>query len=615
MAIRDETISTSILLAICAVGARFTSPPEPEEVARAWADDAGQRVMSASECSRETVAVALLLNIYSQQAMRFAQAHNWGAVAMNQAVTLGLHREVTPVRGIPTFDEAEGDRRLFFACYTINRFASNGQPAAVSCPTPCIKQRLPCDGFNYRLDVSVETPYALLEDDESHVPAWMYKNVGAMGFWVRLVGARFMVKQSFQAMMNAGQATTHEQDNEQPGTIEAPPTPGTSSSTLNPLLPWHPGSLFSASVAKLATIRESLPPRQRLHSGLLHRKRNTTGLGQIVMFYLWWNECHLELCSIVLPGYPQSLDPAMLATAPAGWVDHTREHCLRYARAIIDIVVLVEQETSRDHPLVIYDHTVAHAVYLGLRVQLEIGGVDILDTRTKERFEMALHLVERTAKYFHSIALLVKEMRRMLDVYYNGPPPPNEATADDSAASTQLRRPETPPLPWFRRLKDIEAERQAQRHNYQNPDRIETVLLELLPDYSSYGMLGAWSGTPAYEGDGFYSHVGHLDLQDAWGQPMNEVNAVNAVDAAAVASAANSMHTMGAMPGAAAATFHQPHPHPSAFAEPGGPRASSGATGMPMMDYHLDDDLLPNVVSLPPTAVGGPFFLPSGGYQ
>ncbi|CAK7219969.1 hypothetical protein SEUCBS140593_004075 [Sporothrix eucalyptigena] len=590
MAIRDETISPAILLAICAVGARFTSPPEPEDVARAWADDAGHRVMSVGECSRETVAVSLLLNIYSQQAMRFSQAHSWGAVAMNQAITLGLHREVPPssIKGTPpTFDEAEGDRRLFLACYTINRFASNGQPAAVSCPTSLIKLRLPCDGFNYRLDVSVETPYAILEDDETHVPAWMYKNVGAMGMWVRLVGARFMVKKSFQAMVTAQEEAAQTAQERLHEEQQGAPTPTSSSSSS---MPWHPGSLFAASITKLASIRESLPPRQRLHSGLLHRKRNTTGLSQIVMFYLWWNECHLELCSVVLPGYPQSLDPDTLATAPAGWVDHTRQNCLRYAQAITDIVVLVEQET-KDHPLIVYDHTVAHAVYLAIRVQLEILGPPSDNTSdqnqqlpSRKRFEMALQLVERTAVYFHSISLLVKEMRRMLAEYFDGPPT-NEPGDDNNNESPSLpRRPETPPLPWFRRLKDIEAERAAQRlaqrNNHQNPDRLETVLLELLPDYSSYGLLGGWSNTQAYDGDEFYSQVG---LQGAWGQPT-------------------AIQTdIGAMP----ANFHHPtQAHP--FADPTGPAS--------LVDYSLDDDLLPNVVALPP-AVSGPFFLPSGGYQ
>lgn len=558
MAIRDGTISRGILLALCAVGARFTSPPEPEEVARAWAADAGQRVMAASECSRETIAVSLLLSIYAQQASRFAQAHNWGAVAMNQAITLGLHREAPPQSEAVPFDEAEGDRRLFFACYVINRFISNGQPVTVTCPAACIKLPLPCDGFNYRLDVSVETPYAVLESDEGHVPPSVYKNVGAMGFWVRLVGARFIMKQCFQAAV----ACTMDPDPSGPGLPSSP----ASATSVAP--PWDPSSFFAASIAKLAAVRESLPACQRLHSGLLHRARNTTGLGQIVLFYLWWNECHLELCSMVLPGYPQSLDPAILATAPAGWVEHTRQNCLQYAQAITDIVLLVEEETSKNGgpPLVVHDHTVAHAVYLSLRVQLEADDENANKdpTQKRERLETMLHLVDRTAVFFDSIRLLVKEMRRMLAVHFNGPQEESPDRVNDS--SPVPPRPEIPPLPWFRRLKDIEATRQREARmkttHQSNPpaDRLEVILHELLPDYSSYGV-APWSAhAVAYEGDGFYAQ-----FPLPWGDP-------------------------GMLP---AETFH-------AFGEPGGMHHS-------LVDYNLDDDLLPNVLSLQPNvgAVGG----------
>ncbi|KAL1887486.1 hypothetical protein Sste5346_010185 [Sporothrix stenoceras] len=554
MAIRDGTISRGILMALCAVGARFTTPPEPEEIARAWAADAGHRVMAASECSRETIAVSLLLSIYSQQACHFAQAHNWGAVAMNQAITLGLHREAPPQSGAVPFDEAEGDRRLFFACYVINRFISNGQPVTVTCPTSAIKLRLPCDGFNYRLDVSVETPYAILESDEGHVPAWVYKNVGAMGNWVRLVGARFIMKQCFQAAVGASVDTTG-------GNSPSSPTVGSPGAAP----PWDPTSFFAASIAKLAAVRESLPSRQRLHSGLLHRSRNTTGLGQIVLFYLWWNECHLELCSMALPGYPQSLDPAVLTNAPTGWVEHTRLNCLRYAQAITDIVLLVEEETSKggSQPLVIHDHTVAHAIYLSIRVQLEVDeeGTEVDRQKLRERLEATLYMVDRTAVFFHSIRLLAKEMRRMLAVHFDGPQEPSPDSVDDN--SPVPPRPETPPLPWFRRLKDIEARREKEaRIRTVNPpaDRLEVVLHELLPDYSSYGV-APWSAhAAAYEGDGFYAQI-----PGRWDDP--------------------SMLPAG--------TFHT-------FGETGNVQHS-------MVDYNLDDDLLPNVLSLPPTvgAVGG----------
>jgi hypothetical protein len=128
------------------------------------------------------------------------------------------------------------------------------------------------------------------------------------------------------------------------------------------------------------------------------------------MFYLWWNECHVELCSIVLPGYPQSLDEETLSAAPEGWVEQTRQSCLRHVQAITDILYLVDKEMAQQ-PLTIYDHTIAHAVYLSMRVQLELAVPDPEDevtrSRLKERFEMMLRFVERTSLYFRSVYLVV----------------------------------------------------------------------------------------------------------------------------------------------------------------------------------------------------------------
>lgn len=48
------------------------------------------------------------------------------------------------------------------------------------------------------MDISIETPYAVLEDDGLDIPQWMMcRNDGSMGFWVGLVGVRVMTKRHF----------------------------------------------------------------------------------------------------------------------------------------------------------------------------------------------------------------------------------------------------------------------------------------------------------------------------------------------------------------------------------------------------------------------------------
>lgn len=401
-AIRDGSISIPVVLGICAVGARFTSPREPDGLAKAWAAEAGTRITGSSEPSKDTIAASLLLTIYMQQAGRFAQSHMWSSIAINQAVTLGLHRERPSTTRC--FTESERDRRLFYACYAMSRFISNGSPESIICPSSRIKLRLPCDGLNWRMDVCVETPYPELEVDDSHVPGWMYKNVGAMGFWLRLVGTRAMIKQYFHTIVESRETIAQAREHGQ----------GSNSASF-PVPPWSPNSPFSVCMTKLASLRENLPPRLQLSCDLLTKRQDSPTLGQIVMFYLWWNECHVELCSIALPGYSQSLNEDFLSCAPEGWVEETRRQCLKHAQAMSDVLIMVDQELTRQ-PLTIFDHTLAHAVYLSIRVQLEqleLGlRASTIRAQLKQRFETMIGFLERISGIFHSVHLVVSLKKR-----------------------------------------------------------------------------------------------------------------------------------------------------------------------------------------------------------
>ncbi|OJZ87024.1 hypothetical protein ASPFODRAFT_46557 [Aspergillus luchuensis CBS 106.47] len=466
MAIRDGTLGTPVVLALCAVGARFTSPPQPDDVVISWTTEAANWVTTATEVSRDHVVVALLLAIYMQQAGRFAQSHLWSSIANSHAVSLGLHREPAP--GTSSFVESERDRRLFFACYAIGRFISNGAPESIQCPASRIKLRLPCDGFNYRLDVSIETPYATLEADEAETsgPNGMQRNVGAMGFWVQLVSVRMKIKRYFHSLTeDKEERHTHHQ----------------SSAIGTELAPWGASSPFVMCLTQLASLSESLPPRLQLSRELVLRRHDAPVLGQIVMFYLWWNECHLELYSIALHGYPQSLDPTVMSTAPAGWIDQARHNCLRHAQVITDILDLVDREMPRQ-PLTISDHTIAHVVYLSVRVQLELLVPTLKDAgvrlELKKKFDMMLGFVERTSKYFHQVFLVLQEMRRMLACHELAP-----GTSESEDAISQ-----TASLPWFCRQKALDSRRAAEQAGI-TAAHLQVNLAEILPDCIPFGTM------------------------------------------------------------------------------------------------------------------------------
>ncbi|KAL7424301.1 hypothetical protein Q5752_001891 [Cryptotrichosporon argae] len=386
----EGSLSPTILLALWAVGARFAVPAEPEARARAWAAEAARRVVSAASNSRENVVAALLLAGHAQHAGAFAQASLWCGVANRQALGLGLHRETHRDDRDQAWVEAEGDRRLYHACYCLERQMSNGAPESITCPAERVDIRLPCDGASYRLGIAIETPTAVLEADESHLPPWLFNNVGPMGLYVRIVGARF-----------AGKAYVHALSERQQSPAGVPPG----------LLPWAAGAPFAACLAKLATIKNSIPPRLRLTHDHIARKHDFPGLGPLVMLYVLWNTCHLELCRIALPGYPGSLAPAELAAAPDGWLAHTRDTCLRHAKAITAILDTVTRHKPRA-PLTIHDHAFPRHAHAAIRLQLEIALAqgDLVRpheaARLKQDFAIMLAFMERTAEFYDSARLL-----------------------------------------------------------------------------------------------------------------------------------------------------------------------------------------------------------------
>ncbi|KAJ5106351.1 hypothetical protein N7456_003026 [Penicillium angulare] len=533
LAIRDGTMPKIILLALCAVAARFSSPREPDEHAIAWATEAGNRITGSTEPSRDNIASSLLLTIYMQQAGRFAQSHIWSSIAINQAVTLGLHRE----KGHPNrpFLEIERDRRLFYASYAMSRFISNGSPESIPCPSSRIKLRLPCDGLNWRMDVCVETPYPELEMDDLHIPSWMYKNVGAMGFWIRLVGARAMIKQYFHAIMESREILAQAREEGQ--------EPTSAAGLTFPAPPWSPNSPFCACMVKLASLREQLPSRLQMSREMITRKHDSPTFAQIVMFYLWWNECHVELCSIALPGYPQSLTEDFLSCAPEGWVEQTRQKCLRHAQAMTDILVMVDRETMH-RSLTIYDHTIAHAVYLSIRVQLEHDSKtkeNTTRTAMKERFQIMLGFLERISVFFHSVHIVLKEIRRIV----------SNDDLDSRPYEVNQPHPETSPLPWLRRQKNLDSRRVVEKAA-MDAANLEAVLIEFLPNCAYFG---ATSWIRGSESQLESSGLEWSNVNDIWTGEPNEVSIQSDLSPAEV-NALGMLGSWGAMSSTNEVGFH-----------------------------------------------------------
>ena len=389
-ALSQGALPLSLVLAVQAVSARLSDPPEPAEKADVWAKRASDLVLSSNTVTRTNVQTALLLGLFYQQTGRFTTSQMWCFQANRQALSLKLHRP--NLSATRTALEMEEDRRLLFACYSRERQISDGSPESICCPVERIRTRFPCDDTSFYSGLAVlDTPEAVLEAAEADLPVWMYRNVGLMGFHGKLVGIRYLIKRYLHALAEDGPALSlHDQD------------------AITRAAPWLPGSPFHVNLARLAFLKSCLPARLILSRRALTDPRVApASLGPLIMFYMWWNECHLELCRLALPGYAQSLDPSILSLAPSSWVSQTRETCRTHASAMT-----ATMELATTGHLTIYDPTLPRLIYSSIRLQLECAQSSVpsdLDTALAlgNKFERILGHVQNMGALLRPAYLLV----------------------------------------------------------------------------------------------------------------------------------------------------------------------------------------------------------------
>ncbi|CAK7221104.1 hypothetical protein SBRCBS47491_004414 [Sporothrix bragantina] len=572
-AVRDGTLPQQVLLALWAVSARFVSSSSSSSAstcplpAAAWADEAGARLLRSHTAACDNIVTALLLLTHAQYAGHFDQHHLWCAVANRQALRLGLHRStaITTATTAATkpgepkestedgLVSAERDR-LYFACYASERQMANGTPESVYCPAERIRVRLPVDELNYRMlspgmSVSLLTPLtpwaseACLEGGVSTLPPWAYNDVGLMGFYVRLVGARFMVKTCVQAMVEGQREHSFTQE------------------SIESWAPWS-SPAFAMCLDKLADIMEALPTRLRLTRAAVRSRHDSPSLGPLVILYLLWNMCHLELYRTVLPGYPESIAPHVLAElAPADWLVQARRRCLRHAEAMTAVLQLVaDSMPPQVPPLTITDHTLPRFVYSAIRIQMELGrggeGGDGVEEnehenendwaahkdarKSKAAFAMMLQFAMRTSVYFPPARLLCKAIRKMVR---DGGMAIDEEQEEGNVEATS--RAETPPHPWFREQKTLDEEQQKEREKRQQEEQQQQQQQQM--DYhglwiNDFDFLDGMFAFPV-DGDG-NSGLDALALavgMDSHGFPNDENGPLLAVDYSLVPEASTAL--------------------------------------------------------------------------
>jgi len=142
--VQTGRIDRRLLLSICAVSAPFTDPASQQRRldAAEWAKEAKTGLILDCDMTLDTIAAALILAKYDINVGQYGSGWIFGSIANRMALALGLHRELPADEGV-TQIERETRRRLFWACYCLDRMMSTGVAEFVTMKSDIVGVRLP----------------------------------------------------------------------------------------------------------------------------------------------------------------------------------------------------------------------------------------------------------------------------------------------------------------------------------------------------------------------------------------------------------------------------------------------------------------------------------------
>lgn len=153
-------------------------------------------LITSTEKCLDNVLIALLLARHCIHSGIHGHTWNLVALANRQATGIGLHREDAEGTSHADQKESEMRRRVWWACYTLDRMMATGLPEFTLCPPHRIKVALPCqDGVWATHGKGGEGKKVVPKIQEVELDTtWEdFVDVGVMGHFVRLVGIRYVI--------------------------------------------------------------------------------------------------------------------------------------------------------------------------------------------------------------------------------------------------------------------------------------------------------------------------------------------------------------------------------------------------------------------------------------
>ncbi|TXT16083.1 hypothetical protein VHUM_00586 [Vanrija humicola] len=436
--VADGRVSRKVILAICAVAARFVTlptsstppaaPPLPSAgsaAAQAWGAESKTALME-DDMSLDNVTTALILAKHEINAGRFGRGFILAAVATRTALALGLHRELPP-EDPATITERETRRRLMWGCFSLDRMMHTGVAEFLGVPAASMSIRLPCDDQQYQFAMPTDVPIPAIETegDEGESLQERYSDVGILGHHLRLQGIRTIILRSSR--------------NRNPA-VDLPP--------------WEPASTFAVAERKLNAWRASLPPQFQLERETIYARHYQNQLIPLVMLHVWYETNHAELYRLAMPGFPESLDPGIAAAAPPGWIERTRDACSAHAqmvaRTIRHVCSIVDQDS-----FLFSDNALPICILESVRVRLQHAFILPPAPQAAELAELSADVeimdafLQRMSAHLRQAKWLLTELRRMLRRH--GMDPVNGATSGDTSGAASPAAAD----PWSNRVRLI----------------------------------------------------------------------------------------------------------------------------------------------------------------
>ncbi|KAL1413281.1 hypothetical protein Q8F55_001036 [Vanrija albida] len=434
--VADGRVARKVILAICAVAARFVSlptstppgaPPPPlagSVAAQAWGVESKAALME-DDMSLDNVTTALILAKHEINSGRFGRGFVLAAVATRTALALGLHREL-PADDPATVTERETRRRLMWGCYSLDRMMSTGVPEFLSVPAALMSIRLPCDDQQYQFATPTDAPVPAIETEgEGEAIRERYSDVGIMGHHVRLQGIRVIVLRSSRGR-----------------------------DAVNDLPPWEPGSAFAVAERRLNAWRASLPPQFELERETIYARHCQNQLTPLIMLHIWYESNHSELYRLAMPGFPESLEAGIAAAAPPGWIERTRDACSAHAsmiaRTIRHMCSIVDPDT-----MIFADNGLPICILESVRIRLQHAFILPPAPQAAELAELSADVeimdafLQRMTTHLRQAKWLLKEMRRMLRRH--GMDPVNGMSSADTSGAASPGGAD----PWSKRVRLI----------------------------------------------------------------------------------------------------------------------------------------------------------------